>query len=84
MAEYRIRGAKGLNQAVEQILGSLIALSRRNAVQVSVNDEGASLVKEFWSIVEKVDRIGSVALKEKQLADGGAQLLQYLPFLGAS
>ena len=83
VAEYRIRGAKGLTQSVELVLGRLLAFHKRNPGAITPGDDATSLLKDFWTIVEQLDRLTSVALKVKQVAETFTPLLPYLPGMGS-
>jgi hypothetical protein len=64
IGEYRIRGAKGLEKTVEEIIGTVM----RNAQKIrSASDRG--VVERFVALVDRFDRLASVALKVQQLVE---------------
>ncbi len=82
IAEYQIRGASGLRDAVQTVVGRLVVAW--DSKEATAKDaEAHALVSKFWGIFSKLDKAASVVLKYTPVLDKVPKLHQYLPFLPA-
>lgn len=79
---YRIRGARGVKEALQSLLGAVI-VNREGLAELSV--ERPSLTEKLGELIEKLDSFTSLALKASRILSGPIlKALEFLKDSGAS